>query len=184
MAGKEARNNPGMCPVKGQPSGLCSRTRTRNQFSNLSLSNTRTTPYYQMLVNHPTFHLSFYVLRRNPQGRLRSYKLLNRTVSCELVGDFISSYPSTSRDPIESHYVRGKDIIQRRLALLYQYRRCFDSLKGFQSLPSMLAYSNIFFWPTNRLNFIYTCQDSIYLSLKTVAYFHREKLSLLPKYCP
>jgi len=131
MYGKEAGNNPGMYPVKGQSSGLCSRTRTRNQFSSLSLSNTSTTPYYQMLVNHPAFNFSFYVLRRDPQGRLRSYKLLNKTVSCELVGDFISSYSSMSGDPIESHYVQGKDIIQRRLALLYQYRRCFGSRKGF-----------------------------------------------------
>jgi hypothetical protein len=38
MSSKKANNNPGLCPVKGQKSGLCSRTETQNQFSSLSLS--------------------------------------------------------------------------------------------------------------------------------------------------
>jgi hypothetical protein len=38
-----------------------------------------------MLVIHPAFNLIFDILLRNPQERLRSYKLLNRTASCELV---------------------------------------------------------------------------------------------------
>jgi len=33
-----------------------------------------------------------------------------RTVSCELVNYFIFSWPSKSRDPIQSHYVPGRDI--------------------------------------------------------------------------
>jgi len=120
MSDEEAGSNPGMCPVKGQSSGLCSRTRTRSQFSSLSLSTARTTPHCQMQVNHPAFYLTFCVLLRDPQGRLRSNKLLNRTVSCEVYGDLISSYPSMSKDPIQSHYVPGRDIIQRRLAPLCQ----------------------------------------------------------------
>ena len=42
----------------------------------------------------------------------------------------------------------------------------FGILKGFQSLLNIIAYTNIFLWPSDRLNFIYTFRDSIYLSLK------------------
>jgi hypothetical protein len=86
-----------------------------------------------MLVIHPAFYLSFYVLPWDTQERLRSNRLLNRTVSCKLVGDFISSYPSMSRgstyshyvlsyprisrDPIYSHFVAGRYIMQRPLPL-------------------------------------------------------------------
>jgi len=37
MFGKRASNNPGLCPVKGQNSGLCSQTGAQNRFSSLSL---------------------------------------------------------------------------------------------------------------------------------------------------
>jgi hypothetical protein len=90
MSGKEASSNAGQCPFKGQLSGLRSRSRARNQFLSLSLSTTRTTPHFQMLLNHPAFYLPFRVLPRGPHGRLRSYKFPNKTVSCELVGHFIS----------------------------------------------------------------------------------------------
>jgi len=40
MSGKNANNNPGLCPVKGQKSGLCSWARTRNQFSSLKVVHT------------------------------------------------------------------------------------------------------------------------------------------------
>ena len=85
-----------------------------------------------MLVVHPAFYRPFYVLRRGPQGRFRSYELLNRTVSCELVRDFVSSYPSMSREKIRFYCVPGRDIIERLLALSYQWRGCC-SLKSFQS---------------------------------------------------
>jgi len=118
-----------------------------------------------MLVIHIAFYLSFYILPRDSQGWLRSYKILNRTVSCELVGSFISSYPSKSRDPIQSHYAPGRDI-QCLLALSYQWRHCFGSLKGFQSQMTITANTNILLWPCIRLNFINTGQDGIHLSLK------------------
>jgi hypothetical protein len=53
-----------------------------------------------------------------PQERLRSNKPLNKTVSCELVGDFISSHTgSTPRDPVQPHSVPGTKVVQRLLAL-------------------------------------------------------------------
>jgi hypothetical protein len=75
----------------------------------------------------------FNILPRDPQGRFRSYKLLNRTARCEVNGDFISSYPSMSRDPVQPHNLPGTDITERLLALLYQLRRCCGNLKCFQS---------------------------------------------------
>ena len=38
MSNKEANNNPGLCPVKGQYSGLYCWTKARNECSSLSLS--------------------------------------------------------------------------------------------------------------------------------------------------
>ena len=104
-----------------------------NQFSSPSQCTTRTTTHYQILVIHSAFNLISDILPRPHQRRLRSYKLLNRTALCELVGDFISLYPGTSRDPIKQHSVPGRDIIQSLLALSYQKRRCFGNLKCFQS---------------------------------------------------
>ena len=51
-----------------------------------------------MLVNQPTPNPSSYNLPEDSQSRLMSAKLESRTVSCELVGDFVSSYPIMSRD--------------------------------------------------------------------------------------
>jgi hypothetical protein len=97
MSGKKANNSPGLCPIKGQKSGLSARTGPEIN----SLSIPKTSPPCQMLVIHPPFYLSSYILPRHPEGRLRSYKLVKRTVSCELVGNFFSLYPSMSWDPIQ-----------------------------------------------------------------------------------
>jgi hypothetical protein len=132
MSSKKVNNNPGLCPIKGQKSGLCTRTSAQNQFLSLSLSTARTSPPCQMLVIHPAFFLS-YVLPRDPQGWHRSNTLLNRTVSCELLGHFIPLYPSMFTDPIQPHSVPGRDIIQHLLALLYKWRHCFGNRKSYQS---------------------------------------------------
>jgi len=46
MSSKKANNNPGLCPIKVQKSGLCTRTRARNWFSTLSLSMGPTNIYF------------------------------------------------------------------------------------------------------------------------------------------
>jgi hypothetical protein len=56
----------------------------------LSLSTTKIPPPCPMLVIQPVSYLSFYTLPRDPLRRLSSNIFLNRTVSCELVGDFVS----------------------------------------------------------------------------------------------
>ena len=137
-----------------------------------------------MLVAHLAFCRPFYVLRRDPQGGLRPYELLNRTVTCELVRDFISLYPSMSRDPIRSYCVPGRDIIESLLEISYQWRRCCGSLKNFQSRMNNRENTDIFLWTNIHLNFINTSQDGIYFGLKTVASFTRQILCLLPKDCP
>jgi hypothetical protein len=165
MSSKKTKSNPRLCPVKEHKSHLCRETGKWNQFSSLSLSTTKAAPHYQMLAIHTAFYLSFYILPRDLQGRLRSCKILNSTVSCGLVGSFISSYPSMSRNPIQSHYAPGRDI-QCLLALSYQWRRCFGSLKSFQSRVTITANTNVLLWPSIHLNFINTGQDGIRLSLK------------------
>jgi hypothetical protein len=42
MSSKEACNNPGLCPVKGQKFGLCSWTRGQNQILSLPLGTDET----------------------------------------------------------------------------------------------------------------------------------------------
>ena len=95
-------------------------------------------------AGYPSRILSSYILPRDPQGWLRSIKLWYRTVSCRLVGDFFSSYPSMSRDPIQPHCVPGRDIIQCLLTLSYQWRRCFGGVKGYQSCLTVRANTHIF----------------------------------------
>jgi len=60
---------------------------------------------------HPAFYLSSYILPRDPQERLRSNKLLNRIVPCELVGNFISSHSGMPRDPVVSWYYLINDFL-------------------------------------------------------------------------
>ena len=70
MSGKKTNDKPGLCPVKGQKSGLCNWTGARNQFKSLSLSTTRTTPHYQMLVIHTTLYHSFMFCLETPKDGL------------------------------------------------------------------------------------------------------------------
>ena len=156
--------NPGLCCVKVQKPGLRCQTGAWNQCLRMFLITTKTAPHYQILVIHP-FYPSFYVLPRDPHGQLRSYKLLKRTVSCELIHVFISSYLSMSGDPVQSHYVLERDIIQRLSTMLYQWRH-FGSLKGVQSHLTIRENTNIFLWPSIRLNFINTGQNGIHLRLE------------------
>jgi len=86
------------------------------------------------------------VLLRDPHGRLRSYKLLNKTVSCELVRNIVFSYPSMSRDPTRPYCVPGKDIIERLLALSYQRKRCCGSLKSVQCGMTIRANIDLLLW--------------------------------------
>jgi len=121
MSSKEAGNTPGLCPVKGQQSGLNSWTRAQNHLLSLSVSTDKSPPRYHMLVIYPTFCLFPYILPRNCQGLLWSNKMVNCSVSCKLVSSFISLYPRMSRDPKQSHSMLGGNVIQCLLALLYQW---------------------------------------------------------------
>jgi hypothetical protein len=94
------------------------------------LSTTRTTPHCQMLIIHPAFNLMSHILPRDPQGQLRSYKLLSRTASGELVSDFVSWYVSMSRDPVQPHSVPSRGVLCDHIYIYYYYcccrrRRCF-----------------------------------------------------------
>jgi hypothetical protein len=113
------------------------------------------TPQCQVLVLNPAFHPS-YILRRDPQERLKSNKPLNRTVPSQLVGHFISSHSGMPRDPIWPHSVSSKDIVERLLALSYHLRRCFGSLKRFQSRLAIGANANKVLWPVLSFNFMTT----------------------------
>jgi len=56
----------------------------------------------------------------------------------------------------------------------------FCSLQNLQSCLIFRTSTNMFLWSRIHLNFISTCQDNIYLSLKNCSIFSKEILSLLP----
>jgi hypothetical protein len=85
-----------------------------------------------MLIIQPVFNLIIDILPRDPQGWLRSNKLLSGTTPYKLVGDFVSKYPGMSKDPVQPHSMLGKDIIQEwyRLVSWYSYEcQCRGSVK-------------------------------------------------------
>jgi len=88
-----------VAPTEEEESGPCSQIRARDQFPIMSLCPTRTTPQCQMLFLHPAFHLSSYILPRDPQERLRSNKPLNRTTSCELATKLIIAFVNFAKVP-------------------------------------------------------------------------------------
>ena len=53
--------------LKDNNQALLARSGARDQFLSLSLCTTRTTPYYQMLVIHPAFNLTFNILSKPPR---------------------------------------------------------------------------------------------------------------------
>ena len=55
---KEAINSPGLRPIEGQKSGLCSCTKAWYQFLSLSLGTDKNPPHYHMLIIYPAFYLS------------------------------------------------------------------------------------------------------------------------------
>ena len=95
-----------------------------------------------------------------------SEKHQNRATPRELIGDLISSYTSVLGDPKEPHYMPGRDIVQRLLALLNQNRRCSNGPEFFQRRLTIRANTQVFLRPILKLNFVNTGQDSIYLGLK------------------
>ena len=72
-----------------------------------------------LTIQRCIFLLMFFL--ETPKDGSGPANILNRTVSCELVGDFVSSYPSLSRGPVQPHSLPGRGIIRRLLALLFQW---------------------------------------------------------------
>jgi len=70
-----------------------------------------------------------------------------------------------SKDPIEPHNMLGRDIIQRLVALLDQWRHS-DSHKSFQIRLTIRADTHVLLLFTLKLIFMNTRQDRIYISLK------------------
>jgi len=79
--------------------------------------------------------------------------------------------PACPGTPVQPHSVPGRDIIQHLLALSYQRRHCFGSLKCFQSRLTIRANTNIFLWPVLSFSFMDTGYYCIYLSLKDCSMF-------------
>ena len=112
-----------------------------------------------------------YVLPGDPQGRLRSNKMVKSTISCELVGQFRFLVPQHVQGPKKHHRMLGGNVIQRISVLLHQWRRCSNGLKGFQSRLAATANTNIFLWSNIRLNLVSTDQDIVDFGLENCSVF-------------
>jgi hypothetical protein len=150
MSSKKANNNPGLCPIKGQKSGLCSQTRARR--------------FCQMLVIHPEFYLLIFCLETPKDGSGPANFGTEPSLASLLVISFPHSpaYPENQYNPT----VCWVEISFNAFWHSYQWRHCFGGLKGYQSCLAVRAYTHIFLWSTIPLNFIRTCHDSIYQSDK------------------
>lgn len=84
--------------IKGQYPSLNSRIMPRDQFLSFSVSAIKILSQCHVLVNKWTLDCFLYILLWHPQGWLWYNKLVNRTISYELVGNFISIYPKISGD--------------------------------------------------------------------------------------
>jgi len=113
MSGKKANNNTGLYSIVGKNLVLAAALESEIN-SPACMCTTKISPPCQMPITHPAFYLSSYNLPRHPQGQITSNKLLSRTISCELVVDFISTYPSTPRDTIVPHSMPGRYLAARR----------------------------------------------------------------------
>ena len=111
MSSNKARYYPCMHLIKGQHPSLSSMIMPRDQFLSLSVSALKILSQRHVLVNKPTLDRFLYILPSHSQGWFWFNKLVNRTVSCELIGSFIFTYPKISGDP-QSHRMVGGNVIQ------------------------------------------------------------------------
>jgi hypothetical protein len=88
-----------VAPTEEEESGPCSQIRARDQLPSMSLCPTGTTPQCQMLFLHAAFHLSSYILPRDPQERFRSSRPLNRTIPCGLATKLIIGFVNFTKVP-------------------------------------------------------------------------------------
>ena len=72
----------------------------RDQFSSLSLCTTKTTSQYQMLVCHPAFYFSSFILPRDPKKDSGPTNLWTE-LSLASLSTVISSRSGMPRDPIQ-----------------------------------------------------------------------------------
>jgi len=106
-------------------------------------------------VIHPAFNLIIDIPPRDPKGQHRSNKLSGAT-PCELDSYSISTYPGTSRDPVQPHSAPVRDVSFNAFWHSCSNRDVVGSLKCFQSRLAIRANTNIFFWSTLSFNFINT----------------------------
>ena len=121
-----------------------------------------------LFINPLLFLLTFFL--ETPKA-VRSNKLLNTSFPCDPISNFISTHPQMSGDPEHFHRMLGGSVVQRLLAPLYQWGRCFGSLKSFQNRLTVRTHTNVFFWSNVHLNFVSTGQDNKFLGLENCRIF-------------
>jgi len=78
-----------------------------------------------MLVVSLVFYLYSCLLSKDPQDRYWSNKLVNISLPCKAIGNFTSNYTRMSGVPKELHRILSGNVVQRLLALLYEWVRYF-----------------------------------------------------------
>jgi hypothetical protein len=80
---------------------------------------------FSLSSQHWIFLFIFFI--ETPRADSGPTKWLNGALPCELIGNFSSTYSRIAGDAKESHRIVGGNIVQRRLALLYQWSCSFSS---------------------------------------------------------
>jgi len=89
--------------------------------------------------------------------------MVTTSLQCRLISADFTTCPRMSMYQVQWHRMKGENVILRLLAALYQWRRCFGSLKGFQSCLIVREDTDLFFWSNVCLDFVTTGKYSIYI---------------------
>jgi hypothetical protein len=138
VPGKKSSNHPGLSPSKGQKPNPGALTRPGDQLLSLSLGVPKIPPSSLVLVPQPAINPRPNILPRDPQSRLRTHETGGRAVHRKPVGSLIASHTCMPRDPIKSHCMWSRDILQHLLTLANQWRHS-DSPESLQSRLTIRA---------------------------------------------
>ena len=171
MSNTEANNKPGFYPVKDSRLVLAVRLGHEISFLARLLSplKIRHISMRWLSIQIKIFFL-FFCLETSSAG-FGPKKLVNNSLPCESIGNFIFACPGMSGYQKRSHRMLGGNFVQRLLALLHLWGRCFGNLKTFQNRLTFRTNTNVSLWSSIHLNFISTDKDSIYLGLESCSTF-------------
>jgi hypothetical protein len=140
MPGKKSGNHPGLYPSEGQTPNPGTLTRPR-----ACLGSPQDSTIVSGAGSQPAINPTLKIMPRDHQGRLRPHISGDRAVPREPISSLIASHHCMPRDPIKSHNMLSRDIVQHLLTLANQWGRCSDSPESLQN--SLTVRANTYVCP-------------------------------------